>query len=69
MTQAIWYEMRDTAIRVEKSSIGDYDLSVFRIRGQWHWLVRHGGLDSAEGVALSAEAAKEAAETVAIKGS
>ena len=65
MTQAIW----STALgAIEKSSMGDYDLSVVWIRDQWHWVVLHGGLDCAEGVASSAEAAKQAAETVAIEG-
>jgi hypothetical protein len=50
---------------VEKAALGDCDLSVMFIGGNWEWLVRHDGRDIVEGSARCAAAAKQQAEDAA----
>ena len=50
---------------VEKAVIGDCDLSVAYIGGEWQWLVKCRGREVAEGAARGYLAARRDAESVA----
>jgi hypothetical protein len=52
---------------IERAALGSCDLSVLRIGGEWHWLVRQAGRDVAEGAAPAADDARREAEAVALK--
>ena len=54
------------AIPVERAALGSCDLSVIHIGGEWRWLVRLDGHDVAEGTALTAQDAREQAESIAL---
>jgi hypothetical protein len=56
---------------VDHAALGSCDLSILHmplhIAGEWQWLVRQDGRDMEEGAALSADDAKQEAETVALR--
>ena len=52
---------------VEKAALGDCDLSMLYVGGEWEWLVRQAGCDVAEGAARSAVDARRPAEVVTLE--
>ena len=52
---------------IERAALGDCDLSVLHVGGEWQWLVRQGGRDLAEGAARTMLDAQREAEAVALK--
>jgi hypothetical protein len=50
---------------VELTEVGDCELRVCFVGGEWQWLVREGDRDIAEGAARGCAAAKQQAESVA----
>jgi hypothetical protein len=68
MTQAYWFEHGEQGgFPVLRAAVGDCDLSVLHVGGEWQWLVRRDGRDIAEGAARNAVEARQAAEAVALK--
>jgi hypothetical protein len=66
MTRAYWFTHREAGgFPVERAVLGDCDLSVLHVGGEWQWLVRREGRDVAEGAARSADDALHQAEAVA----
>ena len=52
MTQAYWFEHKEqSGLRVLRAALGDCDLSLLHVGGEWQWLVRQHGRDIAEGAA------------------
>jgi hypothetical protein len=67
MTQAYWFEHKEQGgFPVQRAAVGDCDLSLLFVAGEWQWLVRCGGRDVAEGAARSAKDAQRQAEAVAL---
>jgi hypothetical protein len=50
---------------VEQTTLGEFDLSVAFVGGDWQWLVRREGGDVTEGSARSGRAAKQQAKDAA----
>jgi hypothetical protein len=68
MTRAYWFEHKEQGgVPVLRAAVGDYDLSVLHVAGEWQWLVRCAGHDIGEGAARNAVEARQAAEAVARK--
>lgn len=63
MTAAHWFTHTEVGgFPVEKAAIGDCDLSVLHVGGDWEWLVRLAGRDVVEGTARRLVDAKRQAE-------
>jgi hypothetical protein len=59
VTRAYRFEHREQGgFPVQRGALGDCDLSVMHIGGEWQWLVRRAGRDVAEGAARSADDAQ-----------
>ena len=67
MTLARWFTTHEYGFYpIERAVIGSCDLSVLYVDGEWQWLVRRHGRDTAEGMARTAVEAREQAEAVAL---
>jgi hypothetical protein len=63
---AYWFTQYDLfGFPGELATLGDCDLSVMFVGGNWEWLVRHDGRDVAEGSPRCSAAAKQQAEDMA----
>jgi hypothetical protein len=63
---AHWFTDYDrSGFPIEKATIGDCDLSVAHVGGEWQWLVKCHGREVAEGGARGYLAARQDAENVA----
>jgi hypothetical protein len=50
MTRVYWFAPKEQGgFPVLRAAIGDCDLSVLHVDGEWQWLVRQDGRDIAEG--------------------
>ena len=52
---------------LERAQLGECDLCVAYVEGEWQWLVRRDGHDLAEGTSRAAQAARQQAEAVAYR--
>jgi hypothetical protein len=65
---AQWFTQYDLfGFPIEQAVIGDCDLSVVFVGGEWQWPVRRDGCDLAEGQARACLAAKQQAEAVTLR--
>jgi hypothetical protein len=68
LRKTYWFTQHEQGgFPVERAAPGSCDLSVLRIGGEWHWLVRQAGRDVTEGVAPAADDARREAEAVALR--
>ena len=64
---AYWFVQQREAggFPIERAEVGNCELSVLFVGGEWQWLVRRGRHNLAEGVARASRAARQQAEAMA----
>jgi len=66
VTRAYLFDHREAGgFPVQRAAVGDCDLSVVHVGGEWQWLIRCAGRDIAEGAARSDDDAQRQAEAAA----
>jgi hypothetical protein len=61
-----WFTQHEAGLPVERAVLGNCNLSLLHIGGEWQWLARCDGRDVAEGAARTADDAQRQAEAMAL---